>query len=260
LTAKNRIFVLDEKGELSSLREEKVEELHGLSSELHSLPRMHSSICWQQSHFNWLQEGDANSNFFHSTMSSTRRVNNISMLDVGGIAVEGVDLNFRQLSYREGAALIRPFTLEELKNTVWDCDSYKCPGPDGVNFGFNKDFWVDMKDDLMRFVSDFHRNGKLLKGINNPFITLIDKKDCPQWLNDYRTISLVGRLYKVLVKLLANRLKDVIGSVISDAQSAFVKGRHIFDGILVTNEVVDEAKKLNRDLLLFKVDFEKAYN
>jgi hypothetical protein len=229
LKIKNRISALDEKGELSSLTEEEVKDLHGLSSELHSLSRMHSSICWQQSRFNWLQEGDANSKFFHSTMSSRRRVNNISMLDVGGIAVEGVDLNIRQLSYREGAALIRPFTLEELKNTVWDCDSYKCPGPDGVNFGFIKDFWVDMKDDLMRFVSDFHRNGKLLKGINNPCITLIHKKDCPQWLNDYHTISLVGSLYKVLAKLLANRLRSVSGSVISDTQSTFVKDKFLME-------------------------------
>lgn len=68
----------------------------------------------------------------------------------------------------------------------------------------------------------------------------------------------MGSLYKVLAKLLANRLKDVIGSVISDAQSAFVKGRQILDGILMANKMVDEAKKLNKYLLLFKVDFEKA--
>jgi len=113
---------------------------------------------------------------------------------------------------------------------------------------------------MLRFVSDFHRNGRLLKGINNTFITLIPKKDCPQSLNDYHPISLVGRLYKVLAKLLANRLRGVIGNVISDSQSAFVKGRQILDGILVANEVVDEAKKLNKNLLMFKVDFEKAYD
>jgi hypothetical protein len=46
--------------------------------------------------------------------------------------------------------------MEEVKAAVWDCDSYKCPGPYGVNFGFIRDFWGDMKEDLMRFVSDFH--------------------------------------------------------------------------------------------------------
>jgi len=52
----------------------------------------------------------------------------------------------------------------------------------------------------------------------------------------------------------------VIGSLISDAQSAFIKGRQILDGILVANEVVDEARKCHMELLLFKVDFEKAYD
>jgi len=107
--------------------------------------------------------------------------------------------------------------VEEVKSAVWDYDGFKCPGSDGVNLGFIKDFWADLKEDLMHFLSDFHRNGKLLKGINSPFITFIPKKDSPQRLNDYRSISLVGSLYKVLAKLLANRLKNVIGSVVSDS-------------------------------------------
>ena len=64
----------------------------------------------------------------------------------------------------------------------------------------------------------------------------------------------------MLVKVLANRLRMVIGSVASDAQSAFVKGKQILDGILITNEVVDEVRRRGRELLMFKVDFEKAYD
>jgi len=158
-----------------------------------------------------------------------------------------VDLNFRMLSHR-GAALIKPFSMEKLKVAVWDYDSFKCPGPDGVNFGFINDFWEDFKVDLMRFVSDFHHNGQLLKGINNTFITLIPKKECPQSLNDYCPISLVGSLYKVLAKLLTNRLRGVIGTEISYTQYAFVKDRQILDGILVANEVVDETKQLDKNL------------
>jgi len=64
----------------------------------------------------------------------------------------------------------------------------------------------------------------------------------------------------VFAKLLANKLRSVIGTMISDTQSAFVKGRQILDGILVANEVVNEAKKLKKNLLMFKVDFENAYD
>jgi len=69
-----------------------------------------------------------------------------------------VDLNFRMLSYREGAALVKLFSMEKLKMAVRDCDSFKCLGPDGVNFGFIKDFWEDLKADLLHFVSDFHHS------------------------------------------------------------------------------------------------------
>ena len=79
-------------------------------------------------------------------------------------------------------------------------------------------------------------------------------------MNDCRPISLLGSMYKILVKVLANRLRSIIGSVISDSQSAFVKGRQTLDGILVANEVVDDARKRKKELLLFKVDFEKVYD
>jgi len=123
-----------------------------------------------------------------------------------------------------------------------------------------KDLTMLHSIDIMRFVTEFYRNGKLSKGINATFIALIPKVDCPQSLNDFRPISLVGSLYKILAKLLANKLRQVIGSVISEAQSAFVKNRQILDGILIANEVVDEARKTKKEVLLFKVDFEKVYD
>jgi len=67
-------------------------------------------------------------------------------------------------------------------------------------------------------------------------------------------------MYKILAKVLASRLRSIIGLVISDSQSTFVKDRQILYGILVANEVVDDAKKRKKELLLFKVDFEKAYD
>ncbi|MCI02774.1 cysteine-rich receptor-like protein kinase [Trifolium medium] len=85
---------------------------------------------------------------------------------------------------------------------------------------------------------------------NSTFIALIPKIDN----------SLVGSLYKILAKVLANRLRLVIGSVISESQTAFVRDRQILDGILIVNEVVDEARRSKKELMLFKVDFEKAYD
>jgi len=170
------------------------------------------------------------------------------------------NLIFCRLSVIEAGSLIHPFTLEEVKQAIWDCGGFKSPGPNDISFGFIKQFWSDMKDDFMRFVSEFHHNRRLTKGINATFIALIPKVSSPQRLNHFRPISLLGCLYKVLAKILANRLRAVIGSVVSDSQSTFVKGKQILDGILVANEAVDETHHLKKEMLLFKVDFEKAYD
>ena len=156
--------------------------------------------------------------------------------------------------------LIRLFSFDEVEQAVWDCESFKNPGPDGINFGFIKQFWTKMKDDFMRFLTEFHCNGKLTKWVNATFIALIPKVVSPQRLNDFRHISLVGCMYKVLAKVLANGLHNVIGNVVSDSQSALVKGKQILDGVLIANEAVDEARRRNKEMILFKVDFEKAYD
>jgi len=285
-TLKGKIATLDLKGETEVLREEEVDALHDFTDELFSLSRIHSSICLKQSRINWIREGDANTKFFHGIMSNRRRRNSISFFLVNGAVVEGVpnvrnavfnhcsshfqtrhayrpsldDMNFRMLNCRDRAVLIKPFSLDEVKAAVWDCDNFKCPGLDGVNLGFIKSFWDIVKLDVLRFLSEFHRNGRLAKGINNTFIALIPKVDSPQRLNDFRPISLVGSMYKILAKVLANRLRYVIDSVVSDTQSAFIKGRQILDGILIANEIVDEAHRGKKELILFKVDFEKAYD
>jgi len=283
---KNKISFFDAKAEMSALMEEEVQELHDLSVNLHSLARTLNSVNWQNSRMKWLKEGDANSKFFHGVMSNQRRQNAINMVFVVGVRVEGVHdiraavfnhfsshfkafgpvrqgvegLSFRKLNGVQASNLTKPFSLVEVKQVVWDCDSFKSPGPDGISFGFIKEFWDLLQDDLMRFMVEFHRNGKLTKGINSTFIALIPKVNSPQRLNDFRPISLGGCLYKVLAKVLANRLRSVVGCVVSESQSAFIKVKQILDGILIANEVVDEPRRLNKELVLFKVDFENAYD
>ncbi|GKC97532.1 cysteine-rich receptor-like protein kinase, partial [Tanacetum coccineum] len=82
----------------------------------------------------------------------------------------------------------------------------------------------------------------------------------PLCFSDYRPISLIGCAYKVISKVLANRLSKVIGSIISPNQLAFIAGRQILDGCLIANEVIRMANIEKLKLLLFKVDFEKAFD
>ncbi|GAU41069.1 hypothetical protein TSUD_284390 [Trifolium subterraneum] len=230
---KDRLSVLDCKGKEEGLTEGEILELHGITSDIHFLTRMNK-------HFRRRR------NALASIMVNSQRVEGVqpvkqamythfsSYFKAVTTVSPGVDdLQFPTLSFSEGGDLVKPFSVEEVRAAVWDCDSYKSSGPDGVHFGFVKEFWGEMKDDIMRFLDEFHRNDRLTK---------------------------VGSIYKILAKVLANRLRKVVGSVVSEVQSAFVKERQILDGILIANEVVDDARKLHKELLLFKVDFKKVYD
>jgi hypothetical protein len=79
-------------------------------------------------------------------------------------------------------------------------------------------------------------------------------------MKDFRPISLVGSLYKIIAKVLANRLKEVLNKVISKTQSAFIKERQILDPILIANESLDSRRRLGEPSILCKMDVEKAYD
>ncbi|XP_058766944.1 uncharacterized protein LOC131640567 [Vicia villosa] len=244
------------------------------------------NLLRQKSRADWINYGDMNSKFFHCFMKERFLRNHINHLVVEDRMVDSVrevkeetrrffsslydepdqdrpfisGVLFSTLSSSEVESLELPFNEEEIKEAVWECDGSKSPGPDGLNLNFVKRSWSFMKEDFIRLFKDFYRYGVLSKAITSSFLTLIPKRESPMGLGDYRPICLVGCIYKVVAKLLASRLKKVIGSLVSENQTAFIPGRQMLDGVLIANEIVDLAKKSKRSCLLFKVDFEKAYD
>ncbi|KAK9077285.1 hypothetical protein SSX86_005622 [Deinandra increscens subsp. villosa] len=240
----------------------------------------------QKSRIKWLTDGDENSSYFHGLIRNRRAKNRINGILHSGNWITSPDAlkdrmlqffsskfsepipnrplflsdKFKKLSLSDSASLISPFSLQEIKCAVWSCGSDKAPGPDGFNFRFIKTHWDLLGPNFLEILQHFHSTGTISPGCNSSFISLIPKRKDPLQASHFRPICLIGCIYKIISKVLAIRLKSVIASVISNTQSAYVGDRSILDGPLVLNETIAWLKQKKKKAMLFKVDFEKAFD
>ncbi|GKF11925.1 RNA-directed DNA polymerase, eukaryota, partial [Tanacetum coccineum] len=197
----------------------------------------------------WAIEGDENTKFFHGIVNKKRR-----HLAIKGILIDGewIDNPTRVKSefYNHFANRF------SAPNWTWVPFDDQFPSrPDGFTFKFFKKYWSIVGNDVVNAVKEFFSSSTFSNGCNPSFIALIPKVLDAKHLNDFRPISLVGCQYKIIGKILANRLSLVIDDIISQEQSAFVKKRQIMDDPIILNEVISWCKSKKEQSLLFKVDF-----
>ena len=169
-------------------------------------------------------------------------------------------LTFSSIDEEDSSVLDRPFMEEEVWEVVKDLAGDKAPGPNGFSMAFFKGFWATVKEDLMAAFHEFHAKGSFTRSINATFLVLIPKKLGAVECKDFRPISLITGVYKIIAKLLANQLRMVLEKLISDSQNAFVGGRQTLDPVLIANESLDCRLKAGLPGVLCKLDIEKAYD
>nr|GEX77070.1 RNA-directed DNA polymerase, eukaryota [Tanacetum cinerariifolium] len=172
-------------------------------------------------------------------------------------------LNFlfpNRLSNNQVADLDRCISHDEIRGAVWNCGVNKSPGPDGLTFEFFRRYWSFIGPDFCSAIDCFFESGNFPMGNNASFIALIPKVTDAKFVTDFRPISLIGCVYKVVTKILANRLATVITDLVSDTQSAFVSNRQILDGPFILNELIAWCKRKKKQAMIFKVDFAKEYD
>ena len=205
-----------------------------------------------------LKDGDANTKYFHMKINARRRKNFILRIKSGpGWLTKHEDMEHASHSHftsamRKGPRRLRDFnwsninfplcdlsslandlTEEEVHNAVKALPSDKAPGPDGFTGLFFKACWSTIKVDLMRVIALFSNlHSENFHWLNTANIVLLPKKEGAENVTDYRPISLIHAVAKIIAKVLATRLAPLMNTLISRAQSAFIKTRSIHDNFM----------------------------
>jgi hypothetical protein len=159
--------------------------------------------------------------------------------------------------------LSREFDASEVRQDLFQMHPTKAPSPDGMSAIFFQTYWHIVGHDFTSAILDFLNSGNMLRCVNFTHIVMIPKTKFPESITQFRPISLCNVIYKTISKVLANRLKVILPSIISESQSAFVPGRLISDNILVAFESLHYLKNKRRGKtthMAAKLDMSKAYD
>ena len=245
----------------------------------------------QRSHNDWLKEEHHNTRYFHCWANQWNKHNFIVGLeDELGVWTEDDDQMGRlENSYFDtmfttsnptgfneilsgliptitdemNNNLNKPYTAEEVLKALHHMAPLTAPGPDGMSLIFYKSFWHIVGKDVIEVVLIALNSGTIPDSINSTFIALIPKIKDPWKVSDFRFISLCNVVYKLIAKVLVNRLKLILPCVVSDSQSAFLSGRLITDNVLVAFETLHflKWKTQGKDgYMALKLDMSKAYD
>lgn len=169
------------------------------------------------------------------------------------------------VSYRcsasDAAGLVQPIHAKEIKEIIFSMPLNKASGPDGYTVEFFKTAWPVVGKDLVTAVQSFFLYGFMPKGINGTILSLVPKVTNPESMKDYRPIACCNLIYKVISKILAQRLKHILPEAIELSQSAFVKGRLLLENVLSATELVKDYHKPSvspRSVL--KLDISKGFD
>lgn len=271
------------------LTQQEIELKSQSNAEVARMLREEELKWYQRSKATFILKGDSNTKYFQNVDNGRHRKKHIHSLNQDEGMIEGQEQlkayitkyykglfgppeddiismdesrtdDITQVSNEENTFLKAPFTEEEIKKAVFQMEHNKAPGLDGYPAEFYQHFWDVIKTDLLDLFGCLHAGQLELFRLNFGEIVLLPKILEAERIQQYRPICLLNVSLKIFTKVATIRLNSVADHVVKPTQTAFMQGRNILDGVVVLHETVHEmhTKKING--VIFKIDFEKAYD
>ncbi|XP_031120447.1 uncharacterized protein LOC116023586 [Ipomoea triloba] len=266
------------------------------SSERHLIKQLNDALdqeemLWfQKSRRDWVRDGDRNTRFYHNSALIRRNRNRTRFLKVEGSWTDDPAIlsshitNFfsslfcrdpngpddtlppideaRKISRAQADSLVRPASLDEVRKAIMGMKNFESPGPDGIPALFYQHFWNEVGMALTNMVNQALATGTVNRSLLHAYMTLIPKKETPESAADFRPITLLNVAFKVISKVLVNRMRPIMCNLIGPHQNSFLPGRSTQDNIILTQEVVHtmNRKRGKKGYMIVKVDLQKAYD
>ncbi|KAL4304364.1 hypothetical protein GQ457_10G028210 [Hibiscus cannabinus] len=248
-----------------------IEQERIVAKELEDLSKAEEQFFRQKSRIQFIKGGDQITAYFFRQLKVRQKTNTVQVLQdmqgnrfesFGSISNElvqffsdslgSVDENVEvfsddllreilgiEFSIEFQNSLVAPITHQEIKKVLFSMNGNKAPGPDGYSAKFFQAAWGIVGGDFLRAVQYFFISCSLPYAFNSTIITLVPKVANPMKAVDFRPISCCCTVYKCITKILANRLKQGLPSIILPNQSAFLAGRDLVENVLLAQEIVN---------------------
>ncbi|XP_075095162.1 uncharacterized protein LOC142173464 [Nicotiana tabacum] len=246
-----------------------LEDIVRAQSELKKYLSIEEQYWKQKAGMTWFAKGDRNTSFFHNHVNGKRKKLQLKRIKSGsGFTNEGDAYEFSLLNnvpsmvtMDQNLELSRLLKIEEVKASVFELSGESASGPDGFTDMFYQTCWDVIGTDKHNTVLHFYGRAALPKSITHTNLVLLPKKPRVKTFSDLRPISLRNFINKVLSRVLYDRLESFFPSLITPNQSGFVKGRSIFEKILLAQEIITDIRLRGKPAnVVIKLDMAKAYD
>ncbi|PKA46284.1 Putative ribonuclease H protein [Apostasia shenzhenica] len=248
-------------------------------------------IWWsQRAKVRWLSEGDRNTSFFHRMATQRKRDSHINFLFNDNQqkietdqAMMSLLFTFFQskwqpsipagcspafpapralISSAQASALTQPVTYDEINRVVQSLASNRAPGVDGITGSFVKGYWHITHNDFCAAILNFFETNFMPPRWKDTLVVLVPKAQHAHQPHQFRPISLCSTIYKIVAKILVNRMKEVLNPLIAKEQGAFVPERNIADNCILAQEMMHRFRTSDSitGLMALKIDMEQAYD